>query len=130
MLREDLMRMRRHAPVGTTLTVAYQDNELKLLQQDIAGAERLGWKAEEVASQSGHLNVGRTVAPALLTGGISLCFGASRTKGVVLMRFTRQSEPAPSKTSMQPLGSGLPPLFENRPPRGVLPPDYRWGVQD
>ena len=42
------------------------------------------------SGQGGHVNVGRTVAPAVLTGGLSLLFGASRSKGRTTVTFYRQ----------------------------------------
>ena len=52
-------------------------------------AERRGWQVEQVAAMGGHLNLGRTATGALLSGGISLLFGGSRTNSKVLVRFTR-----------------------------------------
>lgn len=45
-----------------------------------------------IAGQSGvggHLNVGRTLTGAVLTGGISLLFGGSRTNGTIDVTFVR-----------------------------------------
>jgi len=45
-----------------------------------------------IAGQSGvggHLNVGRTLTGALVTGGISLLFGGSRSRGTVDITFTK-----------------------------------------
>jgi hypothetical protein len=45
-----------------------------------------------IAGQSGvgsHINVGRTVAPAVLTGGISLLFGASRSSANITVTYTK-----------------------------------------
>ena len=45
-----------------------------------------------IAGQSGvggHLNVGRTLTGALVTGGVSLLFGGSRSRGTVDITFTR-----------------------------------------
>jgi hypothetical protein len=41
------------------------------------------------AGVGGHLNVGRTLTGALLTGGISLLFGGSRTSGTVDITYVR-----------------------------------------
>lgn len=46
----------------------------------------------EIQAQSGtggHINVGRTVAPAVLTGGLSLLFGASRSKDRLTVTFAK-----------------------------------------
>ena len=45
-----------------------------------------------IASQTGtgsHVNVGRTVTGAVLTGGLSLLFGASRSNDKITMTFVR-----------------------------------------
>ncbi len=56
-------------------------------------ANILGRHGYDIAGQSGagsHINVGRTVTGAALTGGLSLLFGGSRTKGSVQITFTKR----------------------------------------
>ena len=55
-------------------------------------AEILAMHGYVIVGQSGtggHVNVGRTVTPAVLTGGISLLFGASRSKGTIDLTFIK-----------------------------------------
>jgi hypothetical protein len=63
-------------------------------RQKLGGeAAILSWHGYYLAGQSGyggHINFGRTVAPALLTGGASLLFGASRSRGRTTVTFYRQ----------------------------------------
>ena len=48
-----------------------------------------GYQIQASAGTGSHVNVGRTVTAALLTGGLSLLFGASRSQQKVTMTFTR-----------------------------------------
>lgn len=50
---------------------------------------RLGYSIKGETATDGHVNVGRTLLPALMTGGLSLFFGASRTKGVQTVTYVR-----------------------------------------
>jgi hypothetical protein len=59
------------------------------LESEAATFARHGY---HIAGQSGvgsHVNVGRTVGPAVFTGGLSLLFGASRSKGRITITFVR-----------------------------------------
>jgi hypothetical protein len=67
----------------------YKGNETKKLESEIAELLENGYT---IASQSGtgsHVNVGRTVTGAVLTGGLSLLFGASRSKEKATITFTK-----------------------------------------
>ena len=59
------------------------------LRKDIEEAAKFGWVPQQMAGTSGHINVGRTVAPAVLTGGFSLLLGASRSKDKHTVTFLR-----------------------------------------
>ena len=48
-----------------------------------------GYGIAEQSGAGGHINVGRTLTGALLTGGIFLFFGGSRTSGTVDITFVR-----------------------------------------
>jgi hypothetical protein len=48
---------------------------------------QLGWQIQNVSEKSGHLNVGRTVLPALATGGVSLLFGGSRSSDLITVTY-------------------------------------------
>lgn len=67
----------------------YKGNETGKMESEIA--ELLG-HGYTIASQTGtgsHVNVGRTVTGAVLTGGLSLLFGASRSKEKITITFVR-----------------------------------------
>jgi len=68
--------------------VATYKNE-KDMRGDVEEAVKFGWTLQNSAAIGGHINVGRTVAPAVLTGGLSLLFGASRSKDKVTVTFVR-----------------------------------------
>ena len=81
-----------NADVGTVTVCTYVDDEMDELQRDVSQAARKGWQADQVTGTSGHMNVGKTVAKAVvLTPAVLILSGASRTKGKVVMRFTRVS---------------------------------------
>jgi hypothetical protein len=42
-----------------------------------------------ITATDGHINLGRTVTGAALTGGLSLLIGGSRSKGKVIITYTR-----------------------------------------
>lgn len=77
----------KHAPVGAVMVRTYKEDEIKQMERDIETAARYGWTAEQVGSTSGHINVGRTALR--VATGIGLIFGASRTKGNIVIKFTR-----------------------------------------
>lgn len=67
----------------------YKGNETRRMESEIAELIGHGYT---IASQTGtgsHVNVGRTVTGALLTGGLSLLFGGSRSKDKITMTFVR-----------------------------------------
>jgi hypothetical protein len=80
----------KKGPVGAITVRSYKDNEGKRMQKEVAEAVKHGWRAEQIASQDGHLNVGKTALR--VATGIGLVFGASRTKGVTMMQFTRDKQ--------------------------------------
>ena len=57
--------------------------------RDANRAAQKGWVPQGTAATDGHINVGRTVTGAVLTGGWSLLFGASRSKGKLTLTFIR-----------------------------------------
>jgi hypothetical protein len=67
----------------------YSSNENRKMENEIAELLNHGYR---IASQTGtgsHVNVGRTVTGAVLTGGLSLLFGASRSNDKITMTFVR-----------------------------------------
>lgn len=51
---------------------------------------RHGYAASGQSADGGHVNLGRTVTGAVLTGGVSLLFGGSRTKGSIQVTFRQE----------------------------------------
>jgi hypothetical protein len=67
----------------------YKGNETGKMESEIAELIAHGYN---IASQTGtgsHVNVGRTVTGAVLTGGLSLLFGASRSGDKITITFVR-----------------------------------------
>src|SRR5579859_1099291 len=52
----------------------------KQFEADSPELIRKGWQPQVQTEVGGHINVGRTASAAVLTGGLSLLVGASRTK--------------------------------------------------
>lgn len=80
------------APAQREIRVKEYKNA-KEFEADAAIMMRLGWRLEDQVAQNGHVNVGRTVTGAVLTGGFSLMLGASRTKGKITVTWIRGGEP-------------------------------------
>jgi hypothetical protein len=71
----------------TTYVATYEDR--KQMQKEVDAAVRYGWTVQNTSAVGGHINVGRTVAPAVFTGGLSLLLGASRSKDKITLTFKR-----------------------------------------
>lgn len=71
----------------TQFVCEYKD--LDQLNMELAIANPLGWYIDDTTGDSGHINVGRTATGAVLTGGISLLFGGSRSKGKTTVTWRR-----------------------------------------
>lgn len=59
------------------------------LQTEMELANEHGWFAQSTDTDGGHINVGRTATGAVLTGGLSLLFGGSRSKGEITLVWRR-----------------------------------------
>ncbi|MCL4535313.1 MAG: hypothetical protein M1370_09180 [Bacteroidetes bacterium] len=70
-----------------TYAATYKDE--KSLRKELEEVTKHGWMIQDTSSVGSHINVGRTVTGAVLTGGISLLFGASRSKKEVTVVFVR-----------------------------------------
>lgn len=57
--------------------------------RDADAASHAGWVPSGTSATDGHINVGRTATEAVLTGGLTLLLGASRTKGNVTVTYVR-----------------------------------------
>jgi hypothetical protein len=51
-----------------------------------------GYEVQDQSSAGSHVNVGRTASAAVLTGGLSLLFGASRSKGTVTLMYLKSAK--------------------------------------
>jgi hypothetical protein len=60
------------------------------LEDEAATLAKRGYAIQGQTGMSGHINVGRTVAPAVLTGGLSLITGASRSRDKITVTYVRQ----------------------------------------
>jgi hypothetical protein len=56
----------------------------------IAAAVQNGWTVKSINSTDGHINVGRTATYTILTGGLALLLGGSRTSGKITVLFERK----------------------------------------
>jgi len=61
----------------------------KDMKRDLEQAIRRGWKLQDTTADGGHVNLGRTATGAVLTGGLSLLVGGSRSKGSHTLVFVR-----------------------------------------
>ncbi len=61
----------------------------KDMRKELEQAIRRGWKLQDTTTDGGHLNLGRTATGAVLTGGLSLLIGGSRSKGGHTLVFVR-----------------------------------------
>ncbi len=64
----------------------------KQANAEVAEAAKYGWHLDNVAGTAGHVNVGRTATAAVLTGGVSLLLGASRSKDKITLAFSRSAD--------------------------------------
>lgn len=67
----------------------YGATESGRMEREMSELLEHGYQIQASAGTGSHVNVGRTVTAALLTGGLSLLFGASRSQQKVTMTFTR-----------------------------------------
>lgn len=74
----------------TSHVETYKDEAV--LNREIVEAAKFGWETQMMAGTAGHVNVGRTATAAALTGGVSLLFGASRSKDKLTLSFERPIE--------------------------------------
>ena len=67
----------------------YNADENGRMEREMAELLEHGYQIQASAGTGSHVNVGRTVTAAVLTGGLSLLFGASRSKQKVTMTFVK-----------------------------------------
>lgn len=73
----------------TYIAIYTDENQM---QREVESAALNGWMVQSTAGTGGHINVGRTATAAALTGGVSLLFGASRSKDKITITFVRTPE--------------------------------------
>jgi len=59
------------------------------MEEHVASKLAGGWELVTSAADGGHLRIGRTVAGAALTGGLSLLLGGSRSKASIVLTFKK-----------------------------------------
>lgn len=67
----------------------YNSDENGRMEREMAELLEHGYQIQASAGTGSHVNVGRTVTAAVLTGGLSLLFGASRSKQKITMTFVK-----------------------------------------
>ena len=74
----------------------YKSNETKRMEHEIAELLSNGYEIQGQTGTGSHINVGRTVTGAVLTGGLSLLIGGSRSSGTQTLTFIKRAQtPAP-----------------------------------
>jgi len=73
----------------TKLTYVASYDSVEEASSETNGAAKKGWMPQGTSATDGHINVGRTAAGAVLTGGLTLLVGGSRSKGKVTITYTR-----------------------------------------
>ncbi len=63
---------------------------MKVMQREIEQASQHGWTVVGQTGTDSHVNVGRSVTKFLLTGGIGMMTGASRSKETITVTFARR----------------------------------------
>ena len=81
---------------GTQHIATYNDQ--RQLQYEVGIARTFGWEVSSATGTSGHINLSRTAAKVIFTGGVGLFLGASRTKDTITLVFTRHALPNPPKS--------------------------------
>ena len=77
----------------TPVTVrTYKHDQGWLIELEAKHLLANGYEVQDQSSAGSHVNVGRTVTGAVLTGGLSLLFGASRSKGTVTLMYLKKTK--------------------------------------
>jgi len=91
-----IYRRKRHMAVwyrdAKRLTYVATYTKDKDAQKEMEAAAHHGWMPQGTTATEGHINVGRTLIKGVLTGGIGLMTGASRSRGKITITFTRTPE--------------------------------------
>ena len=77
----------------TPVTVrTYKQDQGWLIELEAKHLIANGYEVQDQSSAGAHVNVGRTATAAVLTGGLSLLFGASRSKGTVTLMYLKKKK--------------------------------------
>jgi hypothetical protein len=77
----------------TPLSVhTYKQDQSWLIELEAKHLLANGYEVQDQSSAGSHVNVGRTVTAAVLTGGLSLLFGGSRSKGTVTLMYRKKTK--------------------------------------
>lgn len=77
-------------PIKLTHVATYTNE--KQMQKDIEAAYQHGWIIQGQSTTDSHINVGRSVTKFVLTGGLGMMTGVSRSKDKTTITFVRSSE--------------------------------------
>jgi hypothetical protein len=76
----------------TPVTVrTYKQDQSWLIELEAKHLIANGYEVQDQSAAGSHVNVGRTATAAVLTGGLSLLFGASRSKGTVTLMYLKSA---------------------------------------
>ena len=67
----------------------YKANETGRMEREMSELLANGYQIQGQSGTGSHVNVGRTVSGAVLTGGLSLLFGASRSSGTQTITYVK-----------------------------------------
>lgn len=76
-----------HDQIRLAYVASYEND--KSMRKDTEAAAHFGWIPQQSVGVGGHVNIGRTATAAMLTGGVSLLFGPSRSKDKLSITFVR-----------------------------------------
>ena len=79
-----------HDPTRLTYIATYTNE--KEMQKEVEAAAQFGWLPQGTTATGSHINVGRTMTKFVLTGGIGMMTGASRSKDKITITFLRTPE--------------------------------------
>ena len=113
-MRKGLRATAAARPVGTVETYSYTGKSGTLSEQfSKMGMEQHinlmlanGWEVVNQTGLPGHVRLGRTLAGAALTGGISLLAGGSRTADRVTITYRRVQVPTPTLQALAQSATG------------------------
>ena len=74
-------------PTRLTYVATYTDE--RAMQKEVEAAAQRGWIPQGTTATGSHINVGRTMTKFVLTGGLGLMTGASRSKDKITITFVR-----------------------------------------